>query len=238
MLISFDRKFIFPANTKAASTSVEHVLKKHCNVVITRQRFGKHFTYKTIVSMFEPVFASSGVPPEGYFRFGVIRDPVSWLVSWYNYRQRDALSPNSAKSTHGIGLVEFLEEAISPGKRRAFARLGQQANKFLDAEGKLGVDYLVPLPRLDKELLEIQAALELPGRGEVKKSKNVSPRHARVEDIDAGLRERIERCYAFDKELFDKAMQRGFGSVHDIVREKKAFRAAEAARKNSRNTHH
>lgn len=227
MLISFGKKFIFVANTKAASTTIEHLLKKHCDVAIQRQSFGKHFTYKTIVAMFQPVFKSSGIPPEGYFRFGIVREPVSWLVSWYNYRRRDAISPLSPKSSHGVSLDEFLEEAISTGKRKPYANLGYQANKFLDQQGELGTDFLIPLPRLQEDLLQICAALELPEDHTPKKlSKNVSPGFASTNDVAPALRARIKERYAIDEDLYEKAMRREFGSIHDIVRRKKELRAA------------
>lgn len=225
MLVSFDKKFIFIANTKAASTSVEHAFKRYSNVIITRQKFGKHFTYKTIVAMFQPVFESSGVPPEAYFRFGVIRDPLSWLVSWYNYRRRDALSSNSPKSTRGIGIEEFIEEATSTAKRRPFAHLGLQANKFLDADGNLGVDFLIPLPHLQEDLEQIRLALGLPQLSAVLKSKNVSPRVASVDDVPESLRRKVEQRYARDRELFENAMRRGFGEIEEVVQSKRAMRA-------------
>lgn len=225
MLISFDRKFIFIANTKAASTTVEYIFKSHSNVIITRQQYGKHFTYKKIVAMFQPVFDSSGVPPEAYFRFGVIRDPLSWLVSWYNYRRRDALSPTSPNSTRGIGIEEFIEEAVSTKKRRAFANLGQQANKFLDANGALGVDFLIPLPRLDEDLERVRAALDLPRPSKASKTRNVSPKVATVADVPEALRQKVEQRYAYDRELFEKAMRREFGAIEEIIRNKSEMRS-------------
>lgn len=220
MLISFDRKFIFVANTKAASSSIEHAFKNHANVVITRQKYGKHFTYKQIVSMFQPVFDSSGVPPEAYFRFGVIREPLSWLVSWYNYRQRDALSESSPKSTRGVSLSEFLEEATSAGRRRPFAHLGQQANKFLDARQELGVDYLIPLPRLAQDLETFRLAFKLPAAAKALKAKNISPAVASVDDVPEALRQRVDQRFAYDRELFEKAMAGGFGTIEGILRGK------------------
>ncbi len=59
----------------------------------------------------------------------MMREPVSWLSSWYRYRQRPFMvgKPNS---THGISFDEFVLAYVG-GNRPEFANVGSQA-KFLE----------------------------------------------------------------------------------------------------------
>ncbi|WP_341477158.1 hypothetical protein [Shimia abyssi] len=59
----------------------------------------------------------------------VMREPISWLASWYRYRQRNFMQghPNS---THNVSFDEFVN-AYMRGDKPAFANVGSQA-KFLE----------------------------------------------------------------------------------------------------------
>ncbi len=78
---------------------------------------------------FRPMFEKTcGVEME---LAAVMREPVSWLGSWYRYRQRPFLDgqPNSTK---GISFDEFVL-AYCKGDKPAFANVGSQA-KFLEPQ--------------------------------------------------------------------------------------------------------
>jgi len=59
----------------------------------------------------------------------VMREPVSWLGSWYRYRRRPFMEgrPNS---THEVGFDDFVN-AYLKGDKPGFANVGSQA-KFLE----------------------------------------------------------------------------------------------------------
>src|SRR5689334_13449694 len=97
MLLSYTKRFFFIANTKTASTTIERNLRRHADISICATRMGKHMSYAQAVRNFQFVFKKSGMPAEAYFRFGVVREPVEWVVSWYNYRHRDQLLAKPAK---------------------------------------------------------------------------------------------------------------------------------------------
>ena len=61
----------------------------------------------------------------------VMREPVSWLGSWYRYRQREELA-GQPSSTAGISFDDFVQ-AYLQGRRPAFANVGSQA-KFLEPQ--------------------------------------------------------------------------------------------------------
>lgn len=218
MLISFKKRFIFVANTKSASTTIEHLLEKHCQIAIREQRFGKHLPYAKIEEIFEPLFEFSGDRMEEYLRFGVIRDPVSWIVSWYNYRQREALPRSNPKSSHDVTFPEFVEEVVSTGKRKPFAQLGAQKNKLLDGSGKIGVDYLIPLNRLQGDLSKICSALGLATPAAVGKVfKNRSPVHFNQDNVSDEHRAALEKYYQEDLELYQMAVDGKFGTIDEVL---------------------
>ena len=66
---------------------------------------------------------------EGLDVLAVMREPVSWLGSWYRYRQRDELK-GQATSTAGMSFDEFVQ-AYLKGQKPGFANVGSQA-KFLE----------------------------------------------------------------------------------------------------------
>ncbi len=62
----------------------------------------------------------------------VIREPISWLGSWYRYRRRDFMK-DMPNATHDISFDEFIE-AYMRGDKPSFANVGSQA-KFLEPAG-------------------------------------------------------------------------------------------------------
>ena len=63
-------------------------------------------------------------PEAGAAKAG-LREPVSWLGSWYRYRQRDFLDGKPV-STRGISFDAFVQGYLQ-GKRPDFANVGSQA---------------------------------------------------------------------------------------------------------------
>jgi hypothetical protein len=224
MMISFARKFIFIANTKTASTTIEFLLRPCSDISIIGTRYGKHMPYSMIVKNFAFIFNKSGIPVETYFRFGVIREPLDWIVSWYNYRNQEQLLSGTGMKTNsckGIDFKSFAEEVMMLEDRRQFAKVGSQRSIFCDANGKLGVDYLIPLQRVNTDLLAIGKALGL--RRELvpeKRERNVSPKIISVRNVDPDLAGRLRQHFAKDVALFKMAVEGGFGDVNEIIREK------------------
>ena len=59
----------------------------------------------------------------------IMREPISWLGSWYRYRQRGFLD-GKPTSTRGISFDDFVQAYLSD-ERPPFANVGSQA-KFLE----------------------------------------------------------------------------------------------------------
>jgi hypothetical protein len=226
MLISFTRRFVFIAATKNASTTIEHVLRPHSDIALTHPRFGKHLQYRKVATRFHFLFDRYGVPIESFFRFGVIREPLEWVVSWYNYRSRERLATTrnpakAANSARGATFEEFVEELMVPEGRRQFARIGSQVIPFMTREGGLGVDYLIPLRRVNTELPQIGRALgvETPLAPEIQ-ALNVSPSILSVKQVPGDLARKVREHLSVECELFSRAEAGGFGNVTEVVERK------------------
>lgn len=126
----------------------------------------------------------------------VMRDPISWLSSWYRYRQRPFMK-DKPNNTHGITFDEFVL-AYMKGKRPGFAEVGSQL-KFLERQPNgTGITHLFAYD--DQERL--QQFLE--DRLEVKLDlarENVSP----VMDValSPDVEMRFRRKFADDFALYD-----------------------------------
>jgi hypothetical protein len=82
MLISLDYKFIFVANLKSASTSIENALRPFCEIALIESRFEKHAPLSEIERRFS--WIGDIIPWSDLFKVGVIRDPIDFIISIYN----------------------------------------------------------------------------------------------------------------------------------------------------------
>jgi hypothetical protein len=127
----------------------------------------------------------------------VMREPVSWLGSWYRYRRRSDLNGTS-RSTRDISFDEFVLGYLQ-GERPEFADVGSQANFLKTHPSGTAITHLFryeDLPRLNR-FLEDRLGVEL-----VIGRKNVSP------ELDLDLSPEVERklrkkC-AYEFTLYDR----------------------------------
>ncbi|MDC0656713.1 gamma-glutamyl kinase [Leisingera sp. SS27] len=168
MMIFFKERLALLSVPKTGTTAFQAALRGRADLVISDPPELKHaplYRYnRWIRPMFEKV---CGAELEVA---AVMREPVSWLGSWFRYRQRPALDgqPNSTK---GVSFDEFLQ-AYCKGKPPAFANVGSQA-KFLEAQPNgCKVDHLFRYE--DQEALKV--FLEHRLNTEIRlERKNVSP---------------------------------------------------------------
>ncbi len=129
MMIFFKERLALLSVPKTGTTAFQAALRDRADLVISDPPELKHaplYRYnRWIRPMYEKV---CGAELEVA---AVMREPVSWLGSWYRYRQRPALDgkPNSTK---GVTFDDFLH-ACCKGKPPAYANVGSQA-KFLEAQ--------------------------------------------------------------------------------------------------------
>ena len=72
----------------------------------------------------------------------LVREPISWLHSWYRFRARSELRVQKhVNSTSHVSFEEFLAAYLAEPQPE-FARVGSQADFLLDENGRQGVDHL------------------------------------------------------------------------------------------------
>ena len=128
MLVFWTEKLVFLSVPKTGTTALETALAPKAAMVISNPPELKHAPVYRYNRFFRPMFEKA-CGEENMETMAVMREPISWLGSWYRYRQRDFLK-GKANSTQGKSFDEFVE-AYCRGDRPPFANVGSQA-KFLE----------------------------------------------------------------------------------------------------------
>lgn len=203
MLIFFKARIVLFAVEKTATTSLQDALLhladlKFINVDVTLEKHMGYLDYKTHV---EPVVREQVDRPMDLV--GVIREPVSWVHSWYRYRHRieDAGTP---RSTRGIEFEQFVRDCcLEPWEQPPHAWITSQSKRVCDSDGKVGLTRLYryeDLPRLVR-FLERRLGQELRVPRE-----NISPGPAKARLSDKTL-EMFRASFARDFEIYEALSQ-------------------------------
>ena len=144
MLLSFDRRFLFVANTKTASTSIEVVLRPHAQIVRAETPARKHVPLSMALSEYKGAFAEAGCPPGRLLKFGVMRDPLDWIGSWFRYRKGNQVE---APLPPDMSFAEFWARADWNIRRKGGERHLQR--RMFCREGKVLADLVIPFAQVD-----------------------------------------------------------------------------------------
>lgn len=127
MLVFFKERLVFLSVPKTGTTAYESALRDRADIVVTDPPELKHAPLYRYNRFFRPMFEK--VCDAQMETLAVMREPVSWLGSWYRYRRRPFMDghPNS---TRGITFDEFVS-AYLRGDKPGYAQVGSQA-KFLE----------------------------------------------------------------------------------------------------------
>ena len=141
MQVSLKHRFVFLCTPKCASNSIEAMLRPYVDLDLQGSPSVRHTNVRQFRRYLEPYLVA--VAPDTEFEtVALVREPVSWLYSWYRFRARNAL--RTQKHIHCTSHVTFGEfvEAYLANPQPAFARVGTQSQFLTDDEGNLGVDHL------------------------------------------------------------------------------------------------
>lgn len=191
MLLSFTHKFIFIANVKTASTSIEATLAPFAEIRLRKTEFGKHAPLTMISRRFE--WVQRYMPYEDFFVFGVIRDPVDHMLSLYNAHSRAVLK-GTATPTRDMDFDTFLNVWCKDNWQAEL-----QSRRFADRNGRFKVDHLIDYVKLTSEFGQVCARLNL---GDVTlKHLNISPENLNRDQLTPKQIARVGRDRAADYEL-------------------------------------
>ena len=126
---------------KCASNSIEAMLKPHSDIQLSGSSQVRHTNVRNFKIFIEPYLVKvAGL--DGVESICLVREPVSWLNSWYRFRARHELrATRNPRSTAHISFEDFVRAFLSE-PRPPFAQFGTQFDFVRDAEGKVGVDRL------------------------------------------------------------------------------------------------
>lgn len=129
MLVFFDERLVFLSVPKTGSSAWQQALTERADFIVSDPPQLKHAPVYRYNRWFRPMFLK--VCNTEMEVLAVMREPVSWLGSWYRYRQRPFMQGRD-NATHGISFDTFVD-AYTRGKRPGYAEVGSQA-KFLEAQ--------------------------------------------------------------------------------------------------------
>ncbi len=174
MLVFWKARLVVLAVPKTGTTALEQALLPYADAAILNPPAQKHCNLRRYRNELQAFFEQRG--SRQLDLMAVVREPVSWLSSWYRYRAREEIrgTPNS---TADLSFDDFVEAWLRDHPPE-FARVGRQSRFVADEHGQCGIDHLFRHDRLDQAVgfLEdrIRISLEL-------RRSNVSPA------LDVGL---------------------------------------------------
>lgn len=194
MLVFFKERLAFLSVPKTGTTAYESALRPRADLVISEPPMLKHAPVYRYNRFVRPMFLK--VCDTELEVMAVMREPISWLGSWWRYRQRPFMT-GKPNATHGISFDDFVQ-AYMKGKKPSFADVGSQF-KFLEAQPNgVGVTHLFKYedqPRLQAFLSErLDVKLELA-------RENVSPEITL--NLSPDIASRFRRKFAEEFDLYD-----------------------------------
>lgn len=204
MLLSLTRKFMFIANLKTASTAIERVLAQHAEIRLVQSRFGKHQSFSEFAERFK--WLLSCVNMQELFIFGVMRDPVDYVLSLYNAHRLEHFRDVPKLYTGNMDFAQFLAEWVPKNADQ----LRPQYMRFLGTEGRVIANLIISYDRLTEglalvaEKLEIRDLLDVPRR-------NSSPRSLNRADLAPEQIAWIEGRFVRDREFMARFCDRLLG---------------------------
>ena len=128
-MVFYKARLAFLSVPKTGTTAYEVALRDHADMVISEPPMLKHVPVYRYNRFIRPMFDK--VCDTELEVMAVMREPISWLGSWWRYRQRPFMA-GKPNATHDISFDDFVL-AYMKGKKPGFADVGSQA-KFLEAQ--------------------------------------------------------------------------------------------------------
>lgn len=129
MLVFYDERLVLLSVPKTGTSAYQEALQTRADLAITNPPELKHAPLYRYNRWIRPMFER--VCNTELEVAAVMREPVSWLGSWYRFRQRPFMD-GKANSTKGISFDDFVR-GYCKGQQPGYANVGSQA-KFLETQ--------------------------------------------------------------------------------------------------------
>lgn len=196
MLVFWKARLVMLMVPKTGSSAWEAALGPSASIMVNDPPELKHAPVYRYNRFFRPMLEKVG--GEDMELLAVIREPVSWLGSWYRYRQRGFLEGRPT-STRGISFDAFCD-AYATGDRPPYANVGSQAKFIEPRPNGVAVQHLFKYENqaglIDFLEARLGMKIDLP-------RENVSPR--RDTSLSGATEEKLRRKCAADFEVWDRA---------------------------------
>ncbi len=197
MLIGVRKRFVFVANSKTASTSIVGALGGHAEIMRGGTPQNKHIHMRDALREYDFLFGQPDHAPDRFFRFGVMRDPIDWIQSWHRYRRGNKVERQLPED---MSFEDFWARK-DWNIKRLNGQKNLQSDFFLDTNGQVLVDYIIPYQDIAPHFEKISTALGV---------KNPLPQRnvSRIKRTDVKLAETLQaemtEFYADDYALLDR----------------------------------
>ncbi|MBI6630485.1 sulfotransferase family 2 domain-containing protein [Pontibaca salina] len=194
MLVFFKEKLVFLAVPKTGTTAFQTALADRADIIIRDPPELKHAPLYRYNRFFRPMFER--VCNAEMETLALMREPISWLGSWYRYRRRP-FTIGKTNSTHDISFDDFVQAYLAP-TQPGFANIGSQA-KFLEPQHNgTAVTHLFRYEQPDQLRTFLEDRLGVSLRLE---RENVSPQLDLT--LSPAIEDRYRRKYDADFALYD-----------------------------------
>lgn len=129
MIVFWKQKLVFLAVPKTGTSAYEAALAPHASTLVSDPPELKHAPLYRYNRFYRPVYEK--LLNTELEVMAVIREPISWLGSWYRYRQRP-FTKGKPTSTHDMSFDEFVQGYLM-GQRPDYANVGSQV-KFIEPQ--------------------------------------------------------------------------------------------------------
>ena len=194
MLVFFKERLAFLSVPKTGTTAYETALAPRADMVISEPPMLKHAPVYRYNRFIRPMFLK--VFDAELELMAVMREPISWLGSWYRYRRRPFMQ-GKPNATFDVTFDEFIL-AYMKGKKPGFADVGSQLNFMAAQPNGTGITHYFRYedqPRLQQFLSDrLGVTLDL-------KRENVSPEMELT--LSPDIEERFRRKFEDEFALYD-----------------------------------
>ncbi len=139
MLVFWNKKLVILSVPKTGSTALETALAPNADMIVSHPPELKHAPLYRYNRFFRPMFERA-CKTDDMETMAVVREPISWMGSWYRYRQRDILR-GQRNSTYDVSFDEFVQ-AYMQNDQPPFANVGSQAKFIEPRRNGVKVDHL------------------------------------------------------------------------------------------------
>jgi hypothetical protein len=169
MLVFWKERLVLLAVPKTGTTALAAALAPRAAVVLRDPPGLKHASLSRYRRHVLPMLKAAG--GKDFETVALVREPVSWLSSWYRYRHREDIA-GQPQSTREISFDDFAR-AYAAERSAPFAAVGSQARFVSDGKNGISVTHLFRYE--DQERILAFLAARLGPLPDAMPRRNVSP---------------------------------------------------------------